>query len=92
MSPQGSVPLAVCRPVPAVCAAMRSSMFEQGFYVLSTAVMTPSRYGVTAGASAHQLSYRVAQGTTVWLPQVYFYLAKQFLLSRYNNNKEKWIV
>lgn len=60
MSPQGSVPLPVCRPVPAVCAAMRSSMFEQGFYVLSTAVMTPSRCGVTVGASAHQLSYRAA--------------------------------
>lgn len=56
MSPQGSVPLPVRRPVPAVCAAPRSSMFEQGFYVLSTAVMTPSRRGVTVGASAHQPS------------------------------------
>lgn len=62
MSLQGSVPLPVCRPVPAVCAAMRSSMFEQGFYVLSTAVMTPSRCGVTVGASAHQLSLQSSLG------------------------------
>lgn len=91
MSPQGSIPVPVSRPRPAVCAAMRSSMFEQGFYVLSTAVMTPSRCGVTVGASDHQLSHRAAQGNNCLPTSSLLLFAEQFLLSCYKNNKDREI-